>query len=128
MFILTNDYAGESSFTHNFAQAICWEYSGAMSETVKLSTLIPDGRNSNLGTPRGNQMIEDSLRQYGAGRSILLDKHGNIVAGNKTVENAAAIGMDDVIVVQSQVKGCISIGAAMRRRTNPTHPLQLTVE
>ncbi len=32
-----------------------------MSETVKLSTLIPDGRNSNLGTPRGNQMIEDSL-------------------------------------------------------------------
>jgi hypothetical protein len=46
-------------------------------------------------------MIEDSLRQYGAGRSILLDKHGNIVAGNKTVENAAAIGMDDVIVVQS---------------------------
>jgi DNA modification methylase len=72
-----------------------------MSETVKLSTLIPDGRNSNRGSERGNQMIEDSLRQYGAGRSILIDKHGNIVAGNKTVENAAAIGMDDVIVVQS---------------------------
>jgi hypothetical protein len=45
-------------------------------------------------------MIEDSLRQYGAGRSILLDKHGNIVAGNKTVENAAAIGIDDVIVTR----------------------------
>jgi DNA modification methylase len=72
-----------------------------MSETVKLSTLIPDGRNSNRGSERGNQMIEDSLRQYGAGRSILLDKHGNIVAGNKTVENAAAIGMEDVLVVQS---------------------------
>jgi hypothetical protein len=43
-----------------------------MSETVKLSTLIPDMRNANLGTPRGSQMIEDSLRQYGAGRSILL--------------------------------------------------------
>ena len=76
-------------------------YNHAMSETVKLSTLIPDMRNANLGTPRGSQMIEDSLRQYGAGRSILIDKHGNIVAGNKTVENAAAIGMDDVIVVQS---------------------------
>src|ERR1035437_9682991 len=72
-----------------------------MSETVKLSTLIPDMRNANLGTPRGSQMIEDSLRQYGAGRSILIDKRGNIVGGNKTVENAAAIGMDDVIGVQS---------------------------
>jgi site-specific DNA-methyltransferase (adenine-specific)/site-specific DNA-methyltransferase (cytosine-N4-specific) len=46
-------------------------------------------------------MIEDSLRQYGAGRSILLDKHGRIIAGNKTAENAGAIGMEDVLVVQS---------------------------
>jgi len=67
----------------------------------KLSELKPDSRNANKGTPRGNQMIEDSLRQYGAGRSILLDKHGTIIAGNKTVENCGAIGMDDVLVVQS---------------------------
>jgi len=66
-----------------------------------LSELKPDSRNANKGTPRGNQMIEDSLRQYGAGRSILLDKHGTIIAGNKTVENCGAIGMDDVLVVQS---------------------------
>jgi hypothetical protein len=62
-----------------------------MSETVKLSTLIPDGKNANLGSPRGNQMIEDSLRQYGAGRSILLDKHGRIIAGNKTAEKNGRI-------------------------------------
>jgi sporulation protein YlmC with PRC-barrel domain len=46
-------------------------------------------------------MIEDSLRQYGAGRSILLDKNGRVIAGNKTLENAGAIGMEDVLVVQS---------------------------
>ena len=80
-----------------------------MSETVKLSTLIPDGKNANLGSPRGNQMIEDSLRQYGAGRSILLDKHGRIVAGNKTAENAGAIGMDDVIVVQSDGSRLVAV-------------------
>src|ERR1035437_2839121 len=74
---------------------------GAMRETVKLSTLIPDGKNANRGSERGNQMIEDSLREYGAGRSILLDKHGRIIAGNKTAENAGAIGMEDVLVVQS---------------------------
>jgi hypothetical protein len=54
-------------------------------------------------------MIEDSLRRHGAGRSILLDKHGNIVAGNKTAENAAAIGMDDVLVVQTDGKRLVAV-------------------
>ena len=31
----------------------------------------------------------------------MLDKHGNIIAGNKTAEGAAAIGLDDVIVVKT---------------------------
>jgi site-specific DNA-methyltransferase (adenine-specific)/site-specific DNA-methyltransferase (cytosine-N4-specific) len=97
-----------------------------MSETVKLSTLIPDGKNANLGTPRGNQMIEDSLRQYGAGRSILLDKHGNIVAGNKTVENAAAIGMDDVIVVQSDGTKLVAVQRTDLDLADP-HTRQLAI-
>ena len=67
----------------------------------KLADLTPDKRNANKGTERGNAMIENSLRQYGAGRSILLDKHGAIIAGNKTVENCGAIGLDDVLIVQS---------------------------
>jgi hypothetical protein len=46
-------------------------------------------------------MIENSLRQYGAGRSILIDKNGRILAGNKTAENAGSIGLDDLIVVQT---------------------------
>jgi len=97
-----------------------------MSETVKLSTLIPDGKNANLGSPRGNQMIEDSLRQYGAGRSILLDKHGNIVAGNKTVENAAAIGMDDVIVVQSDGTKLVAVQRTDLDLADP-HTRQLAI-
>ncbi len=68
---------------------------------MKLYDLQSDKRNANKGSPRGDKMIEDSLRQYGAGRSILIDKYGAIIAGNKTVENAGQIGMDDVIVVQS---------------------------
>jgi len=68
----------------------------------KLSELTPDSRNANAGSERGNQMIQDSLRDYGAGRSILLDKHGRVIAGNKTRENAMLVGMDDVIVVQTR--------------------------
>jgi site-specific DNA-methyltransferase (adenine-specific) len=75
----------------------------------KIAELVPDSRNANKGSPRGNQMIEDSLREYGAGRSILLDKHGRIIAGNKTAENAGAIGMEDVLVVQSDGKRLVAV-------------------
>lgn len=70
-------------------------------ELTDLSALTPDDRNANKGTQRGTGMLESSLRKYGAGRSILLDKHGRIIAGNKTAEGAASIGMDDVVVVES---------------------------
>ena len=69
--------------------------------TKKIGELVPDGRNANKGTERGQQMIENSLRNFGAGRSILLDKNGKIIAGNKTVENAGAIGLEDILVVQT---------------------------
>lgn len=41
-------------------------------EVTDLSALTPDDRNANKGTQRGTGMLEDSLRKYGAGRSILM--------------------------------------------------------
>jgi DNA modification methylase len=70
-------------------------------EIKKLKDLTPDSKNANKGSERGQSMIENSLRQYGAGRSILIDKNGVIIAGNKTAENAGSIGLEDVIVVQT---------------------------
>jgi len=72
-----------------------------MSDKRKISELIPDHANANKGTERGRYALEASLRQYGAGRSILLDKNGRIIAGNKTVEVAADVGLDDVLIVQT---------------------------
>lgn len=48
----------------------------------KVSDLQPDKRNANKGTERGLKALDHSLRQYGAGRSLLVDKHGRIIAGN----------------------------------------------
>jgi hypothetical protein len=76
---------------------------------MKLKDLTPDTRNANKGTPRGQQMIEDSLRNYGAGRSILVDKNLRIIAGNKTAENAGSIGMDDVIIVQTDGRKLVAV-------------------
>lgn len=66
---------------------------------TRVADLVPDPRNANKGTERGSGMLEASLREFGAGRSLLVDRHGVVIAGNKTLEAAAAIGFDDVVVV-----------------------------
>lgn len=48
-----------------------------------------DKRNANRGSLRGKRLVEQSLAELGAGRSILVDKAGNIIAGNTT--HAAAV-------------------------------------
>lgn len=63
-----------------------------------VSDLTPDTRNPNKGTVRGTAMIEDSLRNYGAGRSILVDKEGNVLAGNKTLLAANELGLSVKVV------------------------------
>ena len=68
---------------------------------IKISDLTPDDKNYNKGSEFGNSLIEKSLRKFGAGRSILIDKNNKIIAGNKTIENAGAIGLDDIIIVET---------------------------
>lgn len=55
---------------------------------MKASELKQDNRNCNAGTKRGRKMVADSLKEYGAGRSILVDKDDRIIAGNKSVSAA----------------------------------------
>lgn len=69
--------------------------------TAKISDLQPDPENANAGTERGAALLELSLRQHGAGRSVLLDAENRVIGGNKTTEGAAAIGLEDVIIVET---------------------------
>ena len=46
-------------------------------------------------------MIEKSFRELGAGRSILLDRNGNIIAGNKSQQAAIAAGIKRVRVIET---------------------------
>lgn len=69
---------------------------------MKLSDLQPDPHNANVGTFRGKTAVEVSLATLGAGRSIVTDKNGVVLAGNKTAAAARSAGLDDeVILVQS---------------------------
>lgn len=82
-----------------------------MSKTTlrKLAELIPDQRNANLGTQFGTHLLEESLRKLGAGRSILIDRNNRIIAGNKTTESAAAIGLENVRIIDSDGSEIIAV-------------------
>lgn len=75
----------------------------------KISELKFDDKNFNVHTERGMSMLEKSLGKFGAGRSILIDKHGNIIAGNGIVEAAGNIGLEEVQVVKSDGKKIIAV-------------------
>jgi DNA modification methylase len=63
-----------------------------------MTTIKPDEHNANKGTKRGKDLLKQSLKELGGGRSILLDKDGNIIAGNKTFEAAQESGIKVRIV------------------------------
>jgi DNA modification methylase len=65
---------------------------------VAWSEITPDEKNANRGTKRGRDLHEKSLRRTGAGRSIVLDRDGRIIAGNKTAEIAQELGLEIAVV------------------------------
>lgn len=60
-----------------------------------------DKKNFNKHTPEGMGLLEKSLRQFGAGRSILVDKDNNIIAGNGIVEAAQNAGITKTRVIET---------------------------
>ena len=76
-----------------------------------MSKLKFDEHNANKGTERGKELLEQSVNELGAGRSILSDKNGQVIAGNKTLAAAQKAGLkirvvstkrDELVVVQRE--------------------------
>lgn len=81
-------------------------------EIASLDEILPDENNANRGTPRGRKMIRNSLKKFGAGRSILLDSDNTVISGNKTLSAAKAQGYKRVQIVDADGDTLI----AVRRR------------
>ena len=60
-----------------------------------------DDKNFNKHTEYGMSLLEKSLREFGAGRSVLVDKDNNIIAGNGIVESAINAGITKTRVVET---------------------------
>lgn len=76
---------------------------------AKITDLVFDDKNLNKHTEFGMSLIERSMRNNGAGRSILIDKNNRIIAGNGVTEIAGQIGMDDVQIVETDGTKIIAV-------------------
>lgn len=77
--------------------------------TASLAALQMDAANLNRGTERGRAMVRQSLDRLGAGRSIVLDARGQVIAGNKTLEAARELGMERLLVVETEGETLVAV-------------------
>lgn len=78
-------------------------------ETINIDELVQDQHNFNKGTDEGAKLMEKSFTELGAGRSILIDKDGNIIAGNKSQIAAMKAGIKKVRVIESDGTELIAV-------------------
>ena len=72
---------------------------GAYVEIVDLEAFADDPYNANAGSEEGDIFIEASLSEHGGGRSVLVDRDGVLIAGNKTAKAARAVGIKQAVVL-----------------------------
>lgn len=70
-------------------------------KTISVEELEQDDKNANVGTDRGRDAVHNSIVENKFGRSILIDKNGRIIGGNKTVEAATKAGLKTVKVIET---------------------------
>ena len=79
-----------------------------MPRKKKLTPPTPDPRNARTHSDRNKSAVRASLRDSGAGRSVLLDNDDVIIAGNCAVEQATDLGIP-IRVVDSDGSELIAV-------------------
>lgn len=82
---------------------------------TSINNLKSDHKNARKRTDRSAQLIAESLKRFGAARSIVIDEDGRILAGNGTVEGAKAAGIKNVRIIETDGDELIAV-----RRTGLT--------
>ena len=82
---------------------------------TSINNLKSDHKNARKRTDRSATLIAESLKRYGAARSIVIDEDGRILAGNGTVEGAKKAGITNVRIIEAEGDELIAV-----RRTGLT--------
>lgn len=75
----------------------------------KIKDLKPDPRNANKHSEFGTGLLENSIRDLGLGRSVLISRDDVLIAGNGVHEAAGAIGLEKVKIVETDGKELIAV-------------------
>jgi DNA modification methylase len=76
---------------------------------TSINNLKSDHKNARKRTDRSAALIAESLKRYGAARSIVIDEDGRILAGNGTVEGAKKAGIDKVRIIEAEGDELIAV-------------------
>lgn len=80
------------------------------SDTIKsIKSLKQDPKNARKRTAQSKHLIEESLKRYGAARSIVIDETDRILAGNGTIDAAARSGIDKVRIIETDGDEIIAV-------------------
>ena len=71
---------------------------------MNINDLHFDKKNYNRGTEQGDKLLDKSIRKFGYRQPAVVDKNGNIVAGNKRIAKAGELGIDEVNIVKGDPK------------------------
>ena len=79
---------------------------------TSVKDLKSDHKNARRRTDRSASLIAESLKRYGAARSIVIDEDGRILAGNGTVEGAKKAGIDKLRIIEAEGDELIAVRRA----------------
>ena len=79
---------------------------------ASIKDLKSDHKNARKRTDRSAALIAESLKRFGAARSIVIDEDGRILAGNGTVEGAKKAGIDKLRIVEAEGDELIAVRRA----------------
>ena len=71
--------------------------------------LIQDDHNFNIGTQAGAELIGRSFKEFGAGRSVFIDKNNRLVGGNKAQKGFKGAGYRKVVIVDSDPDTLVAV-------------------
>lgn len=74
-----------------------------------IKDLTHDPKNARAHTPRNVGMLERSLNEVGAARSIVIDEAGVVLAGNATIDAAVQAGITRVQVVEADGETIVAV-------------------
>lgn len=76
---------------------------------TSIKDLKHDHKNARKRTDRSAALIAESLKRFGAARSIVIDEDGRILAGNGTVEGARKAGIDKLRIIETEGDELIAV-------------------